>query len=98
MWKFPSKGLHLCHSSDPSHNSDNASSLTRCPKGILDAALVNGLLSQGSLVRDSALPDKEIVNPISNTHVQIFIFHCCCSDNTKSLTCCAIRELQNVFN
>ena len=28
MWKFPGQGSHLCHSSNPSHCSDNAGSLT----------------------------------------------------------------------
>ena len=28
MWKFPGQGLNLSHSSDPSHFSDNAGSLT----------------------------------------------------------------------
>ena len=28
MWKFLSQGLNLCHSNDPSHQSDNTRSLT----------------------------------------------------------------------
>lgn len=27
VWKFPGQGLNLCHSSDPSHRSDNARAL-----------------------------------------------------------------------
>ena len=33
MWKFPSQGLILHHSSDLSHSSDNARSLTARPPG-----------------------------------------------------------------
>ena len=29
-WKFQSQGSNTCHSSDPSHSSDNAGSLTYC--------------------------------------------------------------------
>ena len=29
-WKFPGQGLNPCHSSDPSHCSDNARSLIYC--------------------------------------------------------------------
>ena len=33
MWKFPGQRLNLRHSSDPSHSSDNAKSLTAKPPG-----------------------------------------------------------------
>ena len=35
MWKFPGEGLNLCHSSDPSHCSVHARSLTHCTTGEL---------------------------------------------------------------
>ena len=31
IWKFLAQGSNLCHSSNPSHCSDNARSLTSCP-------------------------------------------------------------------
>ena len=35
MWKFLGQGSNLCCSSDPSHDSDNARSLTDCTTGEL---------------------------------------------------------------
>ena len=35
MWKFPGQGSNSCHSSDPSHYSDNARSLTHYASGKL---------------------------------------------------------------
>ena len=41
MCKFPGQGLNLCHSSNPSHSSDNAGSLTnRLPRNSLNYSVL----------------------------------------------------------
>ena len=45
MWKFPGQGSNSSHSSDPSHCSDNARSLTRCATRELQRFLLNAFSS-----------------------------------------------------
>ena len=45
MWKFPDQGSNLHHSSDPSHCSDNARSLTSCPTRELQRMFLYSILA-----------------------------------------------------